>query len=348
MPSHPPAQMPIRPEWLALHREPALDPGQTIVDAHHHLWDPPGARYLLDAFRADVGTGHAIVASVYVEGHAMHRADGPAAMRPVGETEFAAGIAAQCESGLYGDTRLCAGIIGFVDLTLGDAAAEVLDAHIAAGGGRFRGIRGRVSSHPDPRINKWRTPAGVLRADSTRAAVAAIADRGLSLDIWAYQTQHDDIIDLCDRFPEIAVVIDHAGGPLGCPPYDSDRASMFADWSRGIAALARRPNTVMKIGGFGMRFAGFGFAHRDAPPSSDDLVAAWGDHVSACIDTFGPDRCMFASNFPADKGAGSYAVLWNAFKKCAGGYTRTERDALFHATAIRTYRLPLQTERNAQ
>ena len=88
----------IRPDWLASTAEEALDPAQRIVDPHHHLWDRPGWRYLLDEILADIRTGHDIRATVFVQARAMHRADGPEAMQPVGETEFANGVAAMCAS----------------------------------------------------------------------------------------------------------------------------------------------------------------------------------------------------------------------------------------------------------
>ena len=101
----------------------------------------PAGRYLLDELLADTGSGHNVVATVFVQCGAMYRADGPRGLRPVGETEFVNGVAAMSASGAYGATRACAGIVGLADLTLGDGVDAVLEAHRAAGGGRFRGIR---------------------------------------------------------------------------------------------------------------------------------------------------------------------------------------------------------------
>ena len=132
--------------WLAMQpREPILDPELPIIDTHHHFWDRPADRpdhrYLLEELLADLNTGHNIVATVFLECRSMYRAEGAPEMRPVGETEFVAGIAAMSASGGYGPTRVAAGIVGYADLTLGDRVEPVLEAHIRAGGGRFRGVR---------------------------------------------------------------------------------------------------------------------------------------------------------------------------------------------------------------
>jgi L-fuconolactonase len=121
--------------------EPILEPDLPIIDTHHHLWMRPGHRYLLEEFLADVQSGHHIVATVFEECHSMYRASGPEALRSVGETEFVAGVAAMSESGTFGSARVAAGIVGAADLMLGDRVEPVLEAHLAASGGRFRGVR---------------------------------------------------------------------------------------------------------------------------------------------------------------------------------------------------------------
>lgn len=334
-----PGQLPIRPEWIALGYESAVEPDLPIIDPHHHLWDPAGARYLFDEFRADLESGHDIRATVFVECQSMHRATGPAELRPVGETEFIAGIAAQSDSGRYGNTRACAAIVGHVDLRLGAHFAPVLEAHAAAAGGRLRGFRGRVSSHPDASINKWATPPGVLRTIAAREAAEIIAARGLVLDIWAYQTQHDDIIDLCRNLPNLMVVLDHSAGPLVCGPVQGRRDEQFVTWREGVRALAALPNCTIKFGGLGMRFAGFDYDRRERPPSSDDLAADWKPYFETCLEAFGPDRLMFESNFPADKGSYGYGTLWNAFKKLSAGMSEAERAQMFFGTAQHTYKM---------
>src|SRR5437016_6822144 len=103
----------IKEEWLALHREDVIEPALEIVDPHHHLWDFARHRYLLHDLLADTGSGHNVTQTVFIECTACYGADGPAAMRPVGETEFVNGIAAMSASGAYGPIRVAAGIVGF-------------------------------------------------------------------------------------------------------------------------------------------------------------------------------------------------------------------------------------------
>ena len=143
-------QLVVRPGWLALGREEIIEPDLAIVDAHHHLWYRDGIPYLLPEFLADMNSGHNIVATVFMECKAMYRKNATPAMQPVGEVEFANGVAAMSASGEFGPARVLAGIVGYADLGLGAAVAEVLEAEIAAGGGRFRGVRNISAWHPNP------------------------------------------------------------------------------------------------------------------------------------------------------------------------------------------------------
>jgi L-fuconolactonase len=334
----------IKEEWLALHREDILEPELEIVDPHHHLWDFARHRYLLHDLLADTGSGHNITQTVFIECTACYRADGPAALKPVGETEFVNGIAAMAASGAYGPIRVAAGIIGFADLTLGPAVEEVLAAHVAAGGGRFRGIRHAAgwqdkapeihNSHTDPPPHLYRDLA------KFREGFKVLDRMGLVFDAWLYHPQIDDLIDLARAFPEQPIVLDHVGGPLGLGWYADKRAEIFAEWRRGIAELARTPNVYVKLGGIGMRINGFAFHHRERPPSSQELADAWRPYIETCLAAFGPERCMFESNFPVDKLSGSYATYWNAFKRLAAGASSHEKALLFRDTAKRFYKLP--------
>lgn len=332
---------PLRPDWLAMHEEPALEPALSIVDSHHHFWDRRESRYFFFDLLDDLDSGHDIRATVFMECGAMHRRDGPVALRPVGETEFANGSAAMAASGHYGGRRICAGIIGYGDLTLGDELAPVLDAHVAAGGGRFRGIRQIAAWHPDPaaRGSLAAPPPDLLTQAAVKRGLEAIARAGLSFDAYVYHTQLQELVALARSVPDVSIIVNHVGGAIGIGPYAGRRDAVFADWREGVCALAECPNVKMKLTGLGMRVFGFGFGDRPEPPTSEELAAAWTPLILTSIETFGAQRCMFGSNFPVDKGTCSYGVLWNAFKRIVTGASAEEKAALFGGVAKQAYRL---------
>jgi L-fuconolactonase len=328
--------------WLAKQApEPILDPDLPIIDPHHHLWDRPHHRYLLEDFLADVRSGHHVVATVFEECHSMYRADGPEELRPVGETEFVAGIAARSASGLYGSTRVAAGIVGFADLRLGDRVEPVLEALIRAGGGRFRGVRYSTGWDASAAIGNSRTATGphVLRQADFRAGLARLTALGLSFDAWVYHPQLDDVIDLARAFPTTPIIMCHVGGPLGYGPYAGKRDEVFATWHTKITELATCPNVVVKLGGMINRLAAYDYRALPTPVASAELAAYWRPYMETCIEWFGPDRCMFESNFPVEKMGISWAVLWNTFKRIAASASAEEKLALFSDTARRVYRL---------
>src|SRR3984893_13919063 len=249
----PPSHLPVRPEWLASRREELLEPELPIVDPHHHLVDRANTgRYLLPELLADTGSGHNIIATVYLEWLSMYRADGPVPLRPVGEVEFANGVAAIAASSprserlpdasgvssgnagseTYGKTQVCAGIVGYADLMLGAQVEEVLEAMILAGGGRFRGIRYISASHPDEaaRGSSVNRPAGLLMNDKVREGFARLHPLGLSFDAWMYFTQLGELVDLAHAFPATPIVLDHVGGAIGIGPYAGKRDEVFAEW----------------------------------------------------------------------------------------------------------------------
>ncbi|MEM7216851.1 MAG: amidohydrolase family protein [Pseudomonadota bacterium] len=328
------------PEWLAQVEEDVLEPDLRIIDPHHHLWDYPDSRYLLDELLTDIGSGHNVVGTVFVECAAMYRADGPDALKPVGETEFVNGIAAMGASGGYGAARPAAGIVSFADLTLGASVGEVLDAHIAVTP-RFKGIRHAAGWDASPEVRNSHTrPIEHLYSDKAfREGFAELDRRNLSFELWQYHPQLPEATDLARAFPNTTFILDHFGGPLGVGPYEGNRDEIFARWREDIAEMAALPNVTAKLGGLVMAVNGFGFNKREIPPTSDELVAAtrpWYEHA---IESFGAERCMFESNFPVDKVSTSYRVLWNSFKKIAAGCSAAEKAALFHDTAARVYRL---------
>ena len=331
----------IRPDWLALHREDIIEPGLAIVDAHHHLWYHAGNRYFHQDMIEDASCGHAIHATVAVECGAMYRRDALAALRPVGETEFLNGAAAMSASGSYGNCGVCAGIVGYADLRLGIAVDTVLQAHIRAGGGRFRGVRFSSVWHPDPaaRGSLANPPPYLLGDASFREGFARLAPLGLSFDAWMYHTQLRELVDLARAFPDTVIIVNHVGGAIGIGPYAGKRDAVIAEWAASMRELSRCPNVFVKLGGLGMRLFGFDFPSRARPPSSAELARCWRPYIDTCIEIFGAERCMFESNFPVDKGSCSYAVLWNAFKRIAASAGAAQKQALFSATATRVYRL---------
>lgn len=332
-----------RDAWLAQVVEQPLDPALTIIDPHHHLWDHPGSRYLLDEILHDTSSGHRVLATVFVECMSMYRADGDAAMKPVGETEFVNGIAAQSASGGYGDTRIAAGIVSFADLSLGAAVEPVLRAHLAAAPARFRGIRhaGGFDASPEIRNSHTNPPADLYKSPRFREGFGKLAKLGLVFDAWQYHPQMPELTDLARAFPDTKIILDHFGGPLGLGPYEGHRREVFDQWKRDITELARCPNVVVKLGGINMPVNGFGWHKKNSAPTSDELVAATRDYYLHTIDRFGPSRCMFESNFPVDRVSCSYVVLWNAFKKIAAGFSAGDKAWMFHRTAAETYRIAL-------
>ncbi len=331
----------VRQDWLARHREQALEPGLPIVDPHHHLWDRPDWRYLLDELLADIDSGHNVISTVFVQCRAMHRGGGPEEFRPVGETEFVNGVAAMSASGGYGPAAICAGIVGHADLALGAPVQAVLEAHLRAGGGRFRGIRHITATDPDRSLlNPAYSPAPGLLGDKTfREGFARLAPLGLSFDAWLYHPQIDELTALARASPETRIVLDHVGGPLAIGAYEGKRDAIFPRWAASIRELATCPNVFVKLGGLGMRINGYDFHEQPEPPSSETLAAAWKPYIETCIEAFTPARCMFESNFPVDKGSYSYGVFWNACKRLASGASASDKADLFARTASRFYRL---------
>jgi L-fuconolactonase len=329
-------------EWLAQAApEPVLEPGIAIVDPHHHLWQRGGHRYFLDELLADLNTGHNVVATVFLECRSMYRADGAPELHPVGETEFVAGIAAMSDSGAYGKTRVAAGIVGYADLTLGDRVEPVLEAHLRAGVGRFRGVRYSVGWDADPAIGNSRsdTQPHLYQRPDFGEGLARLTRLGLSFDAWLYHPQLADVVDLARAFPNTNIIMGHIGGVLGYGAYAGKSAEFMPAWRRSMAELAQCPNVTVKIGGMINRGAAYDFHSAPRPPSSEEIAEVWHPYVETCIELFGASRCMFESNFPVDKMGIGYRALWNAFKRIVAGASADEKHDLFAGTATRAYRL---------
>jgi L-fuconolactonase len=329
--------------WLGLTKEDPIEPELPICDPHHHLWGPPRGPYFLEEFLQDA-RGHNIVHTVFVECESMYRESGPEEMRPLGETEFVESIANQSASGQYGKTRVAAGIVGYVDLKLGTAAAPVFEAHMAASK-RFRGIRyispwdANFDQLLPPALEHLKQPPKILLEPKLREGFAYLQKYGLSFDAWFFHTQMMDLVDLARAFPDVTTILDHIGTPLGIGPYAGKREEVFQEWKKGIAAVATCPNVLVKLGALGMHNSGFGWDERTTPPGSVELSEAMAPYFLWCIEQFGTERCMFESNFPPDKVSYSYTVLWNAFKRITKGFSPEERANLFYNTATKAYRL---------
>ncbi len=333
-----------RLQWLSQHKEEILEPDLPIIDAHHHMWVRAGNRYYLEDFLAEAQTGHNIKASMFMECGSFYRKNASALMAPVGEVEFANGVAAMAASSTYNSTLVCAGIVGTADISMGAEVAQVLDAQIAAGGGRFRGIRVSTKWDADDDLNTTRyTYARDLMQDKDfRAGFATLGPRCLSFDAMIYHPQILELADLARAFPDTTIILNHIGGLLAWTrTYIARKDEAIANWRSSMTELAKCPNVYVKLGGLAMPYLGLGFDKWDKPATSTQLAASWGPLFKHCIDQFGPARCMFESNFPPDRDSVSYPVIWNTFKRIAADYSASEKQALFYGAAAKAYCLKL-------
>lgn len=328
--------------------EAVLDPQLPIIDPHIHLWDLPGAtgpmavkRFLLPELLETLDCGHNIVATVFVEASAMYRADGPVELRSLGETEFANGQAAMAASGVYAKAKPIAGIVGKVDLTLGERVGDILELHKRAAGGRFKGVRQSFAYSPFPVFGRASNPKykDLIVDPAFRRGFAQLARHGLVYDGWGYHTQLDQFIDLARAFPDTTLVLDHAGAPLHQGPHATSRGAVMRNWKGRMAALARLPNVVVKVGGLGRQTPWEKTPERARNVTAQDLSPIWKPYVETCIALFGVDRCMFESNYPSEASTCRYGVIWDTFKTIVAGASPDEKAALFAGTARRVYKL---------
>lgn len=326
-------------DWLQLTVEEVIEPELPICDPHHHLWDYPNSRYLVDEFRADFGGGHRVTKTVFVECRQFYATDGPVELRPVGETRYVASLAGPVAADRE-TIELAAGIVGFADLALGSRVQAVLEAHLEASE-RFRGVRHATAWDASDRIHNAHTnpPPGLMGETCFREGVSCLERLGLRFDAWLYHHQLPELTDLARGFPELPIVLNHMAGPLGIGPYADHREEVFQVWQRGLSELAACPNVAVKLGGRTMSMSGFGWSKRPRPPGSKELAEAMAPYIDTCIALFGADRCMFESNFPVDRSGTSYTVLWNAFKRVTRGYSVDERAALMAGSAQRFYQI---------
>ena len=339
--------------------EEILEPDLAIIDPHHHLWDlrpvlaafpeprhdfletlAGAPHYTFDQLQADTGSGHNVIATVFMECGAFYDASRGEALKVVGEVEFVNGVAAQGASGLYGNYRPCAAIVGHADLTLGAGAGAVLDA-LQAASPRFVGIRHAGAWDPDPEVlgPPFHAPQGLYLDARFREGFAELGVRGLTFDAWVLEPQLDDVLDLARAFPDQEIVLDHCGTPLGIASHRGKLGENFGRWRNSIQALAECENVSVKLGGLAMAFCQLPDEGPAKGRGSDELAALWQPYIETCIEAFGTRRAMFESNYPVDRWGASYAVLWNAFKRLAAGASEAEKRDLFAGTAARVYGL---------
>ena len=329
-----------REDWLQLTTEDPIDPDLPICDPHHHLWERPGNNYMLDDLLRDLRSGHNIVSTVFLECSSMYRTDGPEHMKPLGETEFVASVAEEAAARSDVHTNINAAIASHADLSLGESVAEVLEAHIELGKGRFRGIRHGTSHDPSPIIPAYRDQgSGVMMTPKFREGFAQLRRLDLTFDAWLFHPQLGELADLAHSFSDVTIILDHIGAPLGVGPYEGRRSEVMEIWKRSIAEVAQNENVFVKVGGCGMPNYGNGWHERDTPIGSAELAEATAPYYLHVIEQFGVERCMFESNFPVDKASYSYNVMWNSFKRIVVDFSDSEKAALFHDTATKAYRI---------
>ncbi len=330
-------------DWLALTTEETLEPEIAICDPHHHFWvhRPEPAdyqQYLLPDLVGDVNSGHKVHSTVFIEVRCEYRTDGPDEMKPVGEVEYVQTIADASASGSHGPTKAAAAIIGHADLKLGEGVRPVLEAMQAASPNRFRGVRHSVGWDESRELAN-REIKGALGTDGYRAGAKVLAGMGLILENSLYFHQASELADFARALPELTIVLNHIGGLVRVGPYANRDEYVLPEWRKGIELMAKAPNIVLKLGGVGQTRFAYGWDERETPVGSEELAETLGPLMNHCIEQFGPERCMFESNYPVDKISFSYNVLFNAFKRLSKGYSATDRANLFHGTAARVYNI---------
>lgn len=327
-----------RQAWLDQNCEEVLEPQLEICDPHHHLWDHPGSRYRAEELADDITDGHRVLSTVYIDCTSGYRTEGPPEMFPVGEVEYAR---SEGERIARRHPGICLGIVGHADMRLGAAVRDVLQAQTEAGGGRFCGIRhaNAWDASDAVRASHSAPPPGLLGHDDFRAGIAVLADMGLTFDGWLYHPQIHEFTSLARAFPQLTMVLDHIGGPLGIGAWAGQREHIFQSWRHDIADLAQCPNVYVKLGGCAMPVNGYSWHRRPQPPTSEEYAAAYREWMLHCIDCFGPQRCMFESNFPVDRISISYRTLYNGFKRIVADFGEEDKRALFHDSAATAYSL---------
>ena len=332
-------------EWLNQVQEDIIDPERPIIDPHHHLWLKRFNRdYVLPQLWADTNSGHNIVKTIFMECRAFYLREGPEHLRPLGETEFIAQLARESRESSKPQARI-AGIVAHADLTLAgtntDQLLELLQRHRDSSQGLLRGIRHSAARDPHPKdlLIVSAAPPYIHGKESFRSGLRILAAQGLTYDSWHYHHQNQDFLELAQAVPECTMILDHFGTPLGVGVYRHCRDEIFQQWQQDMIELAKCPNVSAKLGGLAMPDNGFGWDRAARPPTSDELIRQQQHYYLHMLHCFGPQRCMFESNFPVDRLSVNYHVLWNAFKKMTQDLSEADKHALFYGTAEKVYSL---------
>ena len=329
-----------RLHWIQLGEETPVDPNLRIVDPHHHLWDRGGSRYLAEELHEDTSKGHNVTNTVFVECKAEYRRNSQERFQSLGETEFVAKEAERLEE--FSETKI-SGIVGFVDLGLGEELEEVLVAHDRSSSGLMRGVRHATAWSDDPEISIAHTKPtkGVMGSKLFLKGVSKLSEFNFSFDAWLYFNQLPELLYLARVTPETNIVINHLAAPLKIGKWAETPQEVDEIWRSNLQELANCENVYLKIGGIGMdNYFANDWVNQTKPPTSDEVASVWKEKILWCIELFGSHRCMFESNYPVDRQTLPYSVIWNCFQKVTDSFTESEKSDLFSSTACTVYRIP--------
>jgi predicted TIM-barrel fold metal-dependent hydrolase len=298
-----------------------------IIDTHHHLWDLSAAAhpwlfsaadgvrslgdftplqrdFTVEDYVVDTA-GAGVVASVHVEAHWDR------GRSPVEETRWL--------ETLDKSRRVAERYIAFAPLASPDVESVLAEQ---AAFPRVVALRETIRWHPDP-AKSW-APPGVVEDPQWRRGLGLLKRHDLALDLMMGPHQADEIARLARAFPEQIFIVNHCGTPI-----DRDAEGM-AFWRKGVATMGREPNVSMKVSNF-LAFA------------PDLELETLRPVVMHCIESFGPERCMFGSNYPLSQRLMSFPEQCALLKRIVAALSPEEQRALFHDTAARHYRFAQST-----